>query len=267
MPYIHDTWNQREPVVGSWFGSIALHLGLSAAIVLSAMYLHGFHENRWGQISTGPTINATLVSSAPSLPLPNPQISNNDVLATQNPSPAPLPPEVKAAPVPDETAIPIRAKQHHVKKVAPRETPKPPKYVKPQKQQHRVAYGEAAPSSIPMTTPSSQEKSVTVQNGDFGSRFGWYVDMIKRTVARNWYSQLADPKASMGHSVVVTFEVHRDGSVSNPRIAQSSGVPSLDLSAIQAVQRVGSIGPLPQGYPGSSISVAYTFTYDASTRP
>ncbi|MEO6965034.1 MAG: energy transducer TonB [Acidobacteriaceae bacterium] len=266
MPYIHETWNQREPVVGSWFGSFALHLGLGAAIVLS-MYLHVFHENRWGQISTGPTINATLVSSAPSLPLPNPQITNNTVLATQTPSPAPLLPEPKAAAIPDETAIPIKARQQHIKKVAPKETPKPPKYAQPQKEQHRATYGEAAPSSVPMSTPSSQEKSVVVQNGDFGSRFGWYVDMIKRAVAQNWYSQLADPKASMGHSAIVTFEVHRDGSLSNPRIAQSSGVPSLDLSAIQAVERVGSIGPLPPGYSGSSISVAYTFTYDASTRP
>jgi protein TonB len=107
---------------------------------------------------------------------------------------------------------------------------------------------------------------VVVQNGDFGSRFGWYVDVIKRTVSQNWYSQLADPKASMGHSVVVTFTVHRDGSVSDPRIAQSSGVSSLDLSAIQAVERVNAFGPLPNGYSGSSVSVAYTFTYDQSTR-
>ena len=90
---------------------------------------------------------------------------------------------------------------------------------------------------------------MVVQNGDFGSRFGWYVDVIKRTVAQNWYSQLADPKASMGHSVIVTFVVHRDGSVSDPRIAQSSGVSSLDLSAIQAIQRVNTFGPLPPDTP------------------
>ncbi|MES2222263.1 MAG: TonB family protein, partial [Acidobacteriota bacterium] len=140
-------------------------------------------------------------------------------------------------------------------------------YVQPKQQQHRANYGEAAPSSIPTSIPTSMDKSVVVQNGDFGSRFGWYVDVIKRTVAQNWYSQLADPKASMGHSVVVTFTVHRDGSVSDPRVAQASGVSSLDLSAIQAIQRVNSFGPLPAGYAGSSVTVAYTFTYDQSTRP
>ncbi len=267
MPYIHETWDQHEPIVGSWFGSFALHIMLAVAIVSSALYLRALHDSRWGQISSGETISATLVSAAPTLPLPSPQLNTDSVLATQTPSPAPLIPEKKAAAAPDLTAIPIPAKPKHIKTIAPKAAPAPPKYVQPKQQQYRANYGEAAPSSIPTSIPTSADKSVVVQNGDFGSRFGWYVDVIKRTVSQNWYSQLADPHASMGHSVVVTFTVHRDGSVSDPRIAQSSGVPSLDLSAIQAVERVSAFGPLPAGYAGSSVSVAYTFTYDQSTRP
>jgi len=216
-------------------------------------------------MSSGTAISATLVSSAPSLPLPNTQITNDSVLATQTPSPAPAPPVPAAKEAPVENAIPIQAKPRVEKKIAPKAQPKPPKYVQPPKQQHRATYGEAAPSSIPMSTPGAANKSAVVQNGDFGSRFGWYVDQIQRTVAQNWYSQLADPNASMGHSVVVTFTVHRDGSMSDPRIAQPSGVSSLDMSAIQAIQRVSSFGQLPPGYSGSSVSVAYTFTYDQST--
>jgi protein TonB len=267
MPYIHETWDQHEPVVGSWFGSFALHAVLALAIVSSTIYLHSLHDSRWGQISSGETISATLVSAAPTLPLPSPQLNSDSVLATQTPSPAPLIPEKQAQAAPDLTAIPIPAKPKQIKTVAPKAAPAPPKYVQPKQQQHRATYGEAAPSSIPTSIPTSADKSVVVQNGDFGSRFGWYVDVIKRTVSQNWYSQLADPKASMGHSVVVTFTVHRDGSVSDPRVAQSSGVSSLDLSAIQAVERVNAFGPLPAGYVGSSVSVAYTFTYDQSTRP
>ncbi len=266
MPYVHENWEQHEPVAGSWFGSFLLHAVMIGGMIASSLYLHLFHEDRWGQISSGSAISATLVSSAPTLPLPNTQATNNDVLATQTPSPAPLPPLPKAEVAPEEKAIPILAKPQHVKKVAPKAQPKPPKYVQPTQQQHRAAYGEAAPSSIPMANANAANKSVVVQNGDFGSRFGWYVDIIKRTVSQNWYSQLADPNASMGHSVVVTFVVHRDGSVTDPRIAQSSGVPSLDLSAIQAVERVNAFGPLPAAYPGSSVSVAYTFTYDETTR-
>jgi protein TonB len=266
MPTLRDTWDQHEPVAGSWFGSFALHAVLAAIIVSSALYMHTFHGDRWGQMSSGTAISATLVSSAPSLPLPNTQPVNENVLATQTPSPAPAPPTPKAEAAPEEKAIPIQARPQVIKKVAPKATPKAPKYVQPPKQQHRATYGEAAPSSIPMTTAGAANKSVVVQNGDFGSRFGWYVDIIKRTVSQNWYKQLADPNASMGHSVVVSFVVHRDGSVTDPRIAQSSGVSSLDTSAIQAVERTNAIGPLPAGYAGSSVSVAYTFTYDATTR-
>jgi protein TonB len=266
MPTLRDTWDQHEPVAGSWFGSFALHAVLGTAIVSSALYLHTFHGDRWGQMSSGTAISATLVSSAPSLPLPNTQPANDNVLATQTPSPAPAPPTPKAEAAPEEKAIPIEAKPLVAKRVAPKAEPKPPKYVQPPKQQHRAVYGEAAPSSIPMSTAGAANKSVVVQNGDFGSRFGWYVDIIKRTVSQNWYKQLADPNASVGHAVVVTFVVHRDGSVTDPRIAQSSGVPSLDTSAIQAVERTTAFGPLPAGYAGSSVSVAYTFTYDAATR-
>jgi protein TonB len=70
----------------------------------------------------------------------------------------------------------------------------------------------------------------------------------------------------MGRSAIVTFTVHRDGSISNVRIGQSSGVSSLDTSGIQAVLRTDSVGPLPDGYAGSSVSVAYTFTYDQTTK-
>ncbi|MHB1960446.1 MAG: TonB family protein [Acidobacteriaceae bacterium] len=108
---------------------------------------------------------------------------------------------------------------------------------------------------------------LTMTPSDFGARFGWYVEIIKRTVAQNWYSQLADPTASMGRSVVVSFMVHRDGSISDAHISRSSGVPSLDLSAIQAVERARAIGPLPAGYAGDTAAVAYTFTYDGKTAP
>ena len=256
----------QEPVASTWLGSALLHLLLGGGIAAYALVFANWHENQWGQMSSGSAIQASLVSSAPSLPLPNVENPNDNVLATQNPSPAPLLPEKQAVAAPPLDAIPIAVKQPK-QKVAPKEQPKPPLHPQtPPKPRNVAAYGEAAPSSIPMNAQSASTHSVTVQNGDFGARFGWYVDVIKRKVAQNWYSQLADPQASVGHFAVVSFTVHRDGSVSNARIQQSSGVPSLDLSAIQAVERIDSFGPLPDGYAGNSVSVAYTFTYDEMTR-
>jgi len=44
-------------------------------------------------------------------------------------------------------------------------------------------------------------------------------------------------------------------------VEQSSGVPSLDVSASRALQRIDSFGPLPSDYSGSKISVEYWFDY------
>jgi protein TonB len=97
-----------------------------------------------------------------------------------------------------------------------------------------------------------------VQDRTFGSRFAYYVNIVNRTVAQNWYTQEADPRASAGKSVVILFDINRDGTPSNPRVETRSGSPSLDLSAMRAIQRVEGFGPLPQG---DHITVEYTFHY------
>jgi periplasmic protein TonB len=45
------------------------------------------------------------------------------------------------------------------------------------------------------------------------------------------------------------------------QVEQSSGVPSLDQSAVRAVQRIDTFGPLPQDYPGNKVSVEFWFDY------
>ena len=97
-----------------------------------------------------------------------------------------------------------------------------------------------------------------VQDRTFGSRFAYYVNIVNRTVAQNWYTQEADPRASIGRSVTVIFDINRDGTPANPRLGTRSGSPSLDQSAMRAVQRVEGFGPLPAG---DHITVEYTFHY------
>jgi periplasmic protein TonB len=45
------------------------------------------------------------------------------------------------------------------------------------------------------------------------------------------------------------------------RIEQSSGVPSLDISAVRALQRIDTFGALPPDYSGSKVSVEFWFDY------
>jgi periplasmic protein TonB len=61
--------------------------------------------------------------------------------------------------------------------------------------------------------------------------------------------------------VYITFDITRSGEPENIQIEQSSGVPSLDQSALRALQRIDTFGPLPQGYSGSYVSVEFWFDY------
>jgi protein TonB len=100
-----------------------------------------------------------------------------------------------------------------------------------------------------------------VTGGDFGSRFGWYVDVIKRKVAQDWYLQEVDPSTPAGATVFVQFTVGRDGSPGTVSLATPSSSQSLNSSCLHAVQRVDTFGPLPAGYNESSLNVLYHCTY------
>jgi protein TonB len=44
-------------------------------------------------------------------------------------------------------------------------------------------------------------------------------------------------------------------------VEQSSGVPSLDVSASRAIQRIDTFGALPNEYNGNKVSVEFWFDY------
>ncbi len=265
-------------------GSAALHLGIAATFAAYA-FIHGHlrHES-WGANQTQGAIQATLVSNAPAIPLPQDQPPSPSVLATETPSPAPAPaaPQPKASQQPEPDAIPIPLKQSKPappQKMAQNQPPPKPqprqptdsrasRYPSPvQPRQNTAQYGEAAPqTSRSLNTNQGPNNPVNVKGGDFGSQFPYYVDIIKRTVARNWYQQEVQPGTPAGARVYLNFSVSRDGSPSNVRVETSSGSASLDTSCLRAVQRVETFGPLPNGYNQGSISVEYYCEYSGANR-
>lgn len=247
--------------------SLLLHL-LVAGAILAYGYVHGFFQgSSWGDNSPlQGAIQATLVSSA-ALPLPQDHPPTDNVLATETPSAAPLLDQQQAVPVPLPEAVPIPEKQKPVKRQAKAKAPAPPLRQPPPKPQHKATYGEAAPANAPRSQAQTQAAVNTpaaIAGGDFGARYGWYVDVITRKVAQNWYTQEVQPGTPAGAKVYIRFTVARDGSVRNISIATSSGYPSLDSSCLHAVQRVDSFGSLPAGYNESSLDVSYYCSYPGS---
>jgi protein TonB len=248
---------QREPVAASATGSLILHGALFILLLFYGVLAGLFHHNLWGNPGEGGAIQVTLVSNA--IPLPHEE-QNQNVLTTETPSQAPAPPEPKAKEAVDEKAIPIAGKE-----VKPKPEPahKTQQHQPPPQLENRAQFGEQAGSSLPratmtQTTPSNGPVSIT--NGDFGSRFGWYVEVIKRKVGQNWNKSEVSgtPKGAVAE---IYFRVNRQGAPSNFKINKTSGSASLDQSCLRATQRVDTFGDLPRDSNDQYLDVTYDCTY------
>jgi protein TonB len=281
MPLDAEIYGHKEAFAPSFAAATAMHAALLACVIfLPAMLSH--NGDSWGNGGSGgeagEAISATLVSGIP-LP-PNPQAKPENVLANDSKGlaqslPAPAAKE-------DDHAIAIPDKQTKLKpqkeKAAVaqpgREVPKQqPTIATPTREKPRemakvnntVPFGAGGPVAGPYTTFQSGSTAGGLKfgeggNGSFGSRFGWYTDVVARKVHQAWQSEV-NPSIASAKRVYITFDISRNGSASNVRIEQSSGIPSLDQSAVRALQRIDTFGPLPQGYNGSYVSVEFWFDY------
>jgi len=256
-----DILDQPDGIGSPFAKSTLLHVLIVGGLV-GYGYVHNLlHGSEWGSnASQQGAIQATLVSNA-ALPLPEDRPPTENVLATENPSLAPELQEEKTEPLPLPDAIPIPEKQTPAKPQA-KPSPPPPPHPIPVKQQNKATFGEAAPANVPRSSGSNSASTPqAVTGGDFGSRFGWYVDVIKRKVAQDWYLQEVEPGTPAGATVFVQFTVAKDGSPGSISLATPSSSPSLNSSCMHAVQRVDTFGPLPAGYNESTLNVLYHCTY------
>jgi periplasmic protein TonB len=238
--------------------SAGLHLAFTVLVILYATFIPSFRGQGWGAGGGGDAMGATLVTT---VPLPASPQETNNVLATESKGlshsePKPEEKEPEAIPIPDKNA---KIKKKPVTTATARK-PEP----EPQ-DSNQIPYGEGGPVSGPygMFNAGGAKGGFgfTGGGGDFGSRFAWYVQAVQRKVSGNWLKYEVDPSIKEANRVYVTFDIARDGHPSNVQIEQSSGVPSLDRSAVYAVQRIDTFGPLPPEYSGSRVSVEFWFDY------
>jgi protein TonB len=254
---MYDIYSEHGQLLRPLAWSLGLHLGFAAFVVLYAMFIHGFRGEGWGSGGGGDAMGATLVNS---VPLPANEAQTENVLATESKGlsksqPAVEEKEPEAIPIPDKNT---KTKPAPVKSATQRKAqPEPP-------ESNQIPYGEGGPVSGPYTMSAGGAKGgfgFTGSGGDFGSRFSWYVEAVQRKVTENWLKYEVDPRITQANRVYLTFDIARDGHPSNVEIEQSSGVPSLDLSAKRALERIDTFAPLPPDYSGSKVSVEFWFDY------
>jgi len=249
----HDRWGRNL----AW--SAGLHVAVAGCIVLYAVIWHGGSGSGWGAGGGGDAMGVTLVSS---VPLPASPDQTQNVLANESKGLTQSLPKTEEK---EPDAIPIPDKNTKTKpkpRVSESQQKAKPE---PEEASNVVPFGEGGPVSGPYGSFNAGGAKggfgFTGGGGDFGSRYAWYVRVVQQKVSENWLKYEVDPGIADARRVYVTFDIKRDGQPTNVEIEQSSGVPSLDQSAVRALQRIDTFGPLPPDYSGNKVSVEFWFDY------
>src|SRR5258706_2033207 len=253
-----DILDQTESLSKSLAGSLALHISMAAAMVVFSLV--GGSRELWGDRNSGGG-SAMLINTVRQLPMPsNSGVVNPVANDTHSEAPEPKPEPVKKTVVkdPEPDAIPIPS----------RSTPKRPspraaslnKYREKQVDQPNQIYSSQGQRLVTNQIGQPGSGGIGVGKGSpFGDRYGYYVDILRQKVAQHWSTGDVDPRIRMAPPAVVTFTIHREGSIGSVRLIQTSGNLALDLSAQRAIADAAPFPPLPVGYGGSDGCIEFWF--------
>jgi periplasmic protein TonB len=249
MFYERERW--RRPLALS----LGFHLLLGLTIFALGFVLEPSGKSNWGE-NQGEAVSAKLVSGAP-IPIPKPDVPTENIVANESKGATQTIPQPKPKETEDGITIPGQVVKPKIDKAVTTANVRPQPMPTPAT---AVPYGEGGAVSGPygaFTAPNTKG-GFSFQNADFGSKYGWYVDVVRRKVQTNWLLYEIDSRINAPHRAYIGFDILRDGSPAGVHLVQSSGVPSLDQSALRAIQRVDTFGTLPEG---NRVSVEFWFDY------
>jgi TonB family protein len=114
----------------------------------------------------------------------------------------------------------------------------------------------------------AQHAAVELQSDPSGADFKAYLHTILTIVRANWRKVIPE-SARMGTlkgRTVVEFIIDRDGSIPKLVTADSSGSAPLDRAAVAGLSMSNPLPPLPAGYKGLQVRLAFTFAYNMPTQ-
>ena len=121
-------------------------------------------------------------------------------------------------------------------------------------------FSETTP--LPGETPSTGNDQLTFKQPGLRFPYQEYLDNIVTQIRKRW----AAPAARNARlRVEVAFTIQRDGTVTDITYARRSGNLLFDTEALGAIERAGrdrAFGPLPSGWNGESLPIAFNFTPD-----
>jgi TonB family protein len=252
-----DILDSRESMTGGFWASVLLHGTLIGVGVFYAWM--AAHSTPFGDPTAGGT--AVGVEAVRSIPLAhqgqqNPVASDTESQVPQTPAPPVERKEVEKAPPPD--AIPIKS---NVAKTKPAPVASTPQRFKPYKPEPNQLTTKAAPQvSSPLY--SAQAGSGRIGSGantTLGSRCGGYAAQIIQLVAQRWNTGDVDARLQTAPVVIATFDLARNGNVSNLKLLQTSNNSALDFSVKRAIQDASPFPPMPNCIDKDTARVEFNF--------
>jgi len=251
-----------------------LHAGLIVLVALSG-YFH-WTGNRWAGPGGGNEgVKVNLVGNS-GLPMPTPPSVNESNVVDPSKSlwkndvkPEPPQPKKEEIVPPDLKNVPeFKTLEKPNKRPPP--PPRPNKAFEPKvPNPDNVVPGKNLGAPKVTTGAGSAPGSSTTPGlavkpeggGDFASRYGWYIESVKRRIQGNWMQNTIDPgvRAARTAHAVVQFTIYKDGAVKDIRVSQSSGNLSMDNSSLRAVMSSNPMPGLPPDYSGSYVTVLFDF--------
>jgi TonB family protein len=264
-PYHPGAESLKKP----FFWSVVFHGLLFGSLTVSTIYSH--RGDMWGSAGGDNSVSVGLVAKLPGVMLPRPDVvTQSQVVDTskglyKSEPPKPQPKEVET----DVKKIPEFAKEKTPKiisrpsKVFEDKTPPPT---------NAVPYGGGGSPALPYSSFASNNGPGPAQGGvgsngsgpgggDFSGRFPSYVDAVRNRISSNWLQSTVDPTVRWAPRAMFTFQVLKDGTVTNVQMTQSSGNRSVDNSALRAILSSSPVSALPSNYSGNSVTVEFYFDF------
>ena len=252
------------------------HLGVPLAVSASCHALVVAASVLWGFLN--PTINLGSPDAAGSGGIVSVSSVPINVARADEPNPV-ANPSRNQVPAPDSFR---RSTEIEAPEPAPEERPAPPVPAAPRKkaevQQERAvgqrsageakanelrsSRGQALSSDLYRAAPGGALGFGGREGGPFGTRFGWYAQILQQRIGEQWRTTLGQVIGGSSQPVVASFVINRTGQINQIAIAQSSGNRTLDISARRAISNANPVPPLPTGIGKQSVLIEMRFQLD-----
>ena len=249
-----DTFDRRPSLGKPLFGSVLAHSVVVASLLTVWTFRKPLSDFGDNQISHG----TTGVNVVHTIPIPskagrvNRLAHDTDSVVPQAPPPKKEIKELKKVVAPDPKAIPIPGKPM---KPQPEKMRQPVYKPEPIKPNQIYSHTQEALKS-PNIGMQGNEGIGVGPNSVIGQRFGYYVDLMRSQIARNWSTA---GLANDSKQVTITFTILKDGTVRDAKVGRPSGNYNLDTAALRAVLNSSPLPALPPGYEKDSAPVELTF--------